>query len=846
MPITVGLCRFGYGGINMKYLFCLFLLLAVAACSGNQGGVTLAAFSDGKVSVIRSAYNQPALKVLNADSGIDADLKLFEAQGYIQAYDRFLQMDLIRRQGGGTLAEVFGDSSLDKDREVHGTGLPSAARKSLDRIQLEHPEVYQSLVAYSRGVNKFLEKLEENRPNWARIYRQYTKDAHYVPRQWEPLDSVIISEAVSFHLSSAVMPKATFGMIALGVASEFAHLPDVDDLTKFTEIWDLRPLENQFIVGNYRPKTSEAGSIQATMPHGRINKWASDYHPETMIKCRDLGFPFPPCKQRDLIGSNNWVVSKTFAGGEASFLANDPHLAITFPTVFYEIALDSTAAGGSYHVRGLSLAGVPGVLIGHNQAIGWGMTNLGADVDDIYIEEFNANRSATKFKGEWVKILEETQTIKVRQVDGSLRDEPFKYRVVPHHGPVLSEYHGALKESFGFVELLAQKKLGLSYRWTGHQGSSELIAILGINRATNYESFRSALKLFEVGAQNIVYADKEGNIGYFAHGKFPIRKYVSKTLPPYVPVPGTGEYEWSGFREEAQVPQEYNPKTGRIVTANNDPFGQSHDPFLSQFDDYFGAGFSTGSRATRITELLDQKKGNINLKDIQSMQIDHLDMTARRFIALLREHGSAIELASDGASLLREKLLNWDLQSKRNQEQPLLFDIWLNSVTGDFMQTVLADLPDQLTKPFRLSTLTIKSAYHRLADSLQQGDMKVGTEALKRTLEAAAEVVEKDGLWGSHWGSRNRLIFKNPLEGIVPTFAVLPIERDGAWDTVDVAGDGVGPNFRLSMSIKPGQPIEAYNVLPGGNYSIFEMNDMYRELFMWRDGGVRPLVAFQD
>jgi penicillin amidase len=237
------------------------------------------------------------------------------------------------------------------------------------------------------------------------------------------------------------------------------------------------------------------------------------------------------------------VVSREFAGGDTAFVSNDPHYRLSAPMLFQEAALDSTPAGGSLKVRGYSLVGVPGVLIGHNQKIAWGMTNLSADVDDIYVEVLDGKSQKTAWEGldsslndVYTALDEEDLTIQVRNGRGSLDPVPFKLRSIRKHGPVFSDHIPEVHKALEHIGKSQNLSLVATYRWVGHEKSSEFAAILGVNRASNFSEFKAALSDFRAGAQNLVFADVAGDIGYYGNGNFPNRPYASVAQAPFVPV----------------------------------------------------------------------------------------------------------------------------------------------------------------------------------------------------------------------------------------------------------------------------------------------------------------------
>jgi len=818
----------------------LVCLTSLLACSGEEGP---------KVNVQRGLYNQPAITVTSAPPG-KADEVLFENQGYVEAQDRFVQMDMLRRVSQGRISEIFGgDASRKRDLQMIAVGLPLSATRSLEKLRTRHPEAVIQLEAFARGVNRFIDEQMRDNTDLLRTYRRWTNQ-QYVIDAWQPIDSVSVAESISFFLSSNIQERLMIGKIASGFF-------DDEGFTKLASLFDTRPVENTFILD--AGKGAEAVPQKATL--GKHRPRVKQAFTEG-AHCVEKEYPFPPCARQGSYGSNNWVVSRQHAGGKKAYLANDPHLQLSSPNNFIELALDSTPAGGTIKTRGVNLPGVPGILIGHNQHIAWGITNNPADVDEVYIDELTEDESKVNLGGEKFAAIQSTPyKLKLRQVDGSLREEPISLREVPQHGLFVSDHFEELKP---VVEKISKKltpegqplvKTSLSYKWVGHTGTTEVAAILQLNRARNFDEFKSALNLIQAGAQNFVFADNAGNIGYYSHGDFPVRKFLNENLPPNVPLFGflDGSFEWEPeFRKE--VPQLYNPPAGRIVTANNDPYGATARKNYSE--DYFGNGFDIGTRAKRITELLDAKKGRLELDDMKRIQLDTKDLFALKAIQLMSQVKvqSILEL-SPRAKALKDSLIAYDGEARRERHEPVQVQFWLKALGRVYFKEILEkyaatetdatkglEKADELFDEMMGGLLAAKTIYHKLNDLLSpEVPDRAAVVLLQESLERAAEDLENNT---QTWGQTNRLSFFSPLTGIFPSVATAPIERDGSWATVNVAGKIHGPNFRMVMVLEEGKPIEGINVLAGGNYSPLQGGKWLNELMLWHDGKYRDLVPF--
>ena len=332
-----------------------------------------------------------------------------------------------------------------------------------------------------------------------------------------------------------------------------------------------------------------------------------------------------------------------------------------------------------YEVAGFSFAGVPGVIIGHNDRIAWGFTNTGPDVMDLFIEKVNPNNpNQYQMNGGWVNFQTRTETISVSG------DKPVTITVrSTDHGPVISDTYGPLantnidnapdfvpfKDRAG-IQLPAQYVIALE--WTALKPSSPFEAVWGFNKAQNWDDFRNAAKNFHVPAQNLIYADIDGNIGYQMPGDVPIRKSGDGRFP----VPGwTGQYDWTGYIPFDQLPYTYNPAEGYIVTANNQVAPNSYPYFIT-------ADWNYGFRANRIANLIKSAHGKIDLPYIQKMQGDDYDSNAETFVPLLQQLSDQFT-GNDAAAL--NLLKNWDYQAKSDSAPAAIFEaFWSHLLSNTF------------------------------------------------------------------------------------------------------------------------------------------------------------------
>ena len=598
------------------------LLLALVVLAGAFGvftvrrsfpqvdGVATVPNLGGEVSVVRDEVGVPHIY---AGSSHD----LYMAQGFVHAQERFFQMDFWRHIGAARLSEMFGDSTIDTDRFLRTLQLVAIAEEEFAGLSSEDRAV---LEAYAEGVNAYL-----SQQSGAALSLEYAvlglTNRSYEPEPWTPIDTMTWAKMMSWDLGSN-MDRELSRALGAGVVG----------VDRVEELWPPYPDDQPVIV--------DGGSAAAETPHPPLallpNESLTDLA-QQIERVRDL-----TGVSGAEIGSNNWVVagSKTETG--APILANDPHLSIQMPSIWFQVALHcvGTADGCPLDVAGFSFPGTPGVVIGHNDHIAWGVTNLAPDTQDLVIEKINpANPHQYEVNGAWVDMEVKTEEIVV--AGGPTETLETRWT---RHGPIISDTFGGLED---FDEAAAGVEVpdshGVALRWTSLQPTRLVESILDLNRATNWEEFRRAVSTWDIAAQNFVYADIEGNIGYQATGLTPIRSDGDGRWP----VPGwTDQFSWSGMVPFEELPSLYNPPSGFIVTANNAVVDDSY-PYLLTSD------WAYGYRAERIEEALAQND-SVTVEFMNQLQNDAKNVHAGELVPVLLEVPADTEAVRSVQEVLRE------------------------------------------------------------------------------------------------------------------------------------------------------------------------------------------------
>ena len=601
---------------------------------------------DGPVDIYRDNFGIPQIYASTTHD-------LFFAQGYVHAQDRFWQMDFWRHIGSGRLAEMFGEDQVDTDRFLRTLGWARVAQEELENMDTASRKILQS---YAEGVNAYLAG-----HRGSSLSLEYTIlrliNAGYRPEVWQPLHSQTWAKVMAWDLGG-------------NMDSEISRAVLLKELTpeQVNEIVPDYPADTPVIVAGGEGSMTSAG--QAAGQFGELAPVLRT------LRQRSTGLSALTGPGGAGIGSNDWVLSGERTASGKPLLANDPHLGVQMPSIWYQIGLHCTPKGPDcpYEVSGFSFAGAPGVIIGHNDRIAWGFTNANPDVQDLYIEKINPdNPDQYEANGQWVDMDLVEESIEVAGGDPI----PITIRYT-RHGPVVSDTYGSLEDFEARARAELPGRYAIALRWTALEPAYLLTTILKFNQAGSWDEFREAAREFAVPAQSLAYADIDGNIGYQLPGKIPMRANGDGTLP----VPGwTDEYEWTGYIPFEELPFLYNPPQGFIVTANNPVAGPDYPYLISTDWDY-------GFRARRVLEMIEEAPGPIGVEYAQQMQGDNKNLNAETLAPVLL----SIPLEDERLEQRRAILQDWDLQNHMNSAPAVLFEVFWRHLLADTFQD---DLPEE-------------------------------------------------------------------------------------------------------------------------------------------------------
>jgi penicillin amidase len=737
---------------------------------------------DSPVDIYRDGMGIPHIFASNLHD-------LFFAQGYVHAQDRFWQMDFWRHIGSGRLSEMFGKGQVETDTFLRTLGWRQVAEQEYAGLGAEPRAI---LDAYTAGVNAYISERGPVDLSLEYLILTGVLNPEYTIEPWTAVNSLTWGKAMAWDLRGNIDEEIERAILLKTLTPE-----------QVEELFPPYPQDHPVIVPEMGGSAVSQDESSQTETSGTFQLSTLNLQPLS-DKFSLLDPLLGPAGSG--IGSNSWAISGGLTASGMPLLANDPHLGIQMPSIWYQIGMHCRprSEACSYEMSGFSFAGVPGVVIGHNEQIAWGFTNVGPDVMDLYIEKVNPDDpNQYEVNGTWVDFEVRSETINVGGGD------PVEITVrSTRHGPVISESYGSLKDQVDLKEdpeaLPFREKAGInlpeeyavSLAWTALTPSTPFEAIWGFDKAQNWGEFREAASKFHVPAQNLLYADTEGNIAYQMPGDIPIRANGDGRYP----VPGwTDDYEWTGYIPFEEQPYALNPPSGFIVTANNQVNAWDY-PYLITTD------WNYGFRATRITEMIKSAPGKIDSDFIQSMQKDSKNLNAETLVPILL----AVDLDPELASLRDRTLGAWDYQDLDYSQPAALFErFWWNLL----MDTFRDDLPEDFwpgggsrwTEVMRELVTQPDSPWWDDKDSEAVVETRdaIFARAFEETVTQIKKEYGQDSANWISWGELHAATFRNATLGesgiglIEALFNRGPFVTGGGEDIVNATGWTVGESFEV-------------------------------------------------
>lgn len=729
---------------TLKYLVVTVLVLVVVcaawaswrshACLPQLDGTIKVAGLKAPVQVLRDAHGVPHLRAQSMN-----DLSF--AQGYVTAQDRLWQMDLSRRLADGELSEIFGKRTLELDIENRTLGFREASERAVRELD---PKALEFITAYTAGVNAFISTHRDHLPIEFALL-------HYQPRLWRDADSFGISLNMAKRLNTSWRSDLMRERIRSRVTPEL-----------YADLFpDRSPLDHPVAEAVSGPIKALHPNADGTLAPDLDSRADADLDPVlTALTCTNAAADLA-------VGSNNWVVSGAHTRSGKPLLSNDPHLGHSVPSIWYQIHLKAPGL----NVSGVSLPGGPLVIIGHNEWIAWGMTNTGPDVQDLYRESFKPGDPNQYLEtGQWVDADVRQENIKVR--GGS--DYQLTVRAT-RHGPIIRQ----------------NGEFGLALKWTALQPHALTVPFLKMNQALNWQEFKEALHSFTGPEQNIVYADVDGNIGYYAPAWVPVRKQGDGS----VPVPGdTDNFEWMGYIPFEDLPHAYNPPGGIIATANSRVVPDGYPYSITR-------EWAAPWRTARIFQLLESGE-NLTVADMLSIDMDTYSLEDEDLARELVAAGTARPPVTADAQYALSLLRSWDGEARLDSAATLVCEASRPQLLKRLLKPKLGD--DLSGYHWSLDMTFVDNVIQQQRTRwLPPGDADFNVTLMKSLEEAVRQIpqmVRSRDRAAWRWGETIPLTFHHPLDSIPLMGHLLdlgPFPQKGMATTVKATTPSAGPSMRM-------------------------------------------------
>lgn len=707
---------------------------------------------------------------------------LYFTQGYLTAKDRLWQMDLQTRAAAGRLSEVLGSATTEMDRRNRRLGVGYGAEVNL-KTAMSDPVTREALLGYTAGINAYIRNLS------GKSKAIEFKLLGYEPEEWTPLKCMYMLEQMTMTLAGRSDDMAMTNLVQrLGeeaVKDLFPNYPLYKESPIIPEgtRWDFTPVPLP------EAKAAPLDSTNLTMTR----------HPVSEPTVEGLG-------------SNNWAISAEKSATGYPILANDPHLELTLPSIWYQVQLTTP----TMNVYGVSLPGIPGVVIGFNQNVAWGVTNVDADVMDLYQIKFrDTTRSEYWYDNQWRKTRKREEIIKVKG------QEPIREMVVyTHHGPVLhfegEDHHGP----------------SLAVRWIGHEPGNGFRTFYELNNARNYDDYRRAMTYYTGPAQNFVFADNSNNIAMTVNGKFPLKraqqgKFVLDGTQP--------SDDWSGWIPTAHNPHVKNPPRGFVSSANQ----SSTDP---SYPYYINWRFAPSERAIRINErLADMEQGTAD--SLRMLQNDNFSVLARTLLPTLMDYLKATPLnASQKAAF--QTLESWDYVNSPEAIAPSIFEEWVTTLGSAIWRDEFFSDSLAFRYPTRDRTLhlILNQPDARWFDNVRTPAKETIDDIIHGSFKAALDTLAiHHGPMSPQWQwAKVKDTQIRHLSRLLKPFNATPVRNGGGGSIVNATTKHHGPSWRMVVELGP-EP-KAYGLYPGGQSgnpaSPYYMNMLEK----WEKGELNELI----
>ena len=681
-------------------------------------------------------------------------------QGWLTARDRLWQMEFQTHVAAGRLAEIIGPGGLDLDRYHRRIGLPLAAERALQAAE-QHPVSREALASYADGVNAWIASLAP-----ADLPLEY-KILAYAPERWTPLKTALLMKSMALTLSGSNSERSmTVTREILGKAETDrlfpVHRPFTEPIVPAETEWDIPSLV-------HRVPPRELPSLA---------DW--EFTPGSEAEAEET---------EHATGSNHWAVDGSRTASGRPILAGDPHLPLSLPSIWYELQITTPL----YSAYGVSLPGSPGIIIGFNRNIAWAETNGESDALDQYLLKFrDGDFEHYLHDGEWKPVAWTTEKYRVR--GGKTVKEKIAWT---HHGPV--------PYLPGEEPLYSRLVPGAAMRWTAHDPSNEILAFLDLNRATDYDRFRSAIAHFDNPLQNFLFASKDGDIAIHHEGKLPLRRTGQGV---YLSDGTDSDDDWPGWIPRDQMPRVLNPARGYLGSANQNPVSAAYPHVL-------GSDFAPWERSARVFHLLDVMEA-VTPERMLAMQNDTVGLYARKLLPELIQALEGFE-GNEAERQALEILADWNHAYDADAIGPTIFDRWQRTLLGLTWSDDITDGDRTGRRPQRDTTLKLilddpHSPYFDDRETEEIEDFNAIARASFQT--AVLNLASEHGEPGEAW--RWSAVRPSRLDHLarIPGLGRSGLPTSGQYGVIRATTSTSGQSWRMVVAL--GEKPEAWGLYPGG------------------------------
>jgi penicillin G amidase len=718
------------------------------------------------------------------------DHDLYFMQGFLQARDRLFQMEMQTYDAAGRLSELIGPSLVERDRQSRRWGMVFGAEKAVAEVQKHEPS-WTIFKAYSSGVNAFISSLEPEQ------YPLEYKLLDISPEPWTPLKTALLLKNMTRTLAagnSDVSHSNTLAYFGPEFVEQFFDKDHdlLDPIIPASRVWDFERVPVR------RPDTLF------------VPKVAKSIQP----------FPVP-----EGIGSNNWAVSGEKTASGYPILSNDPHLRLTLPSIWYEIQLHAPGV----NTYGVSLLGAPGVVIGFNEQVAWGVTNVASDVLDWYEIRFeNQTKERYWHDEQWKATSKRIEEIHVRGGETIIDTV-----VYTHHGPVSEVSSANTNGQRTNGQEGSTEPIYHALRWIAHEPSNEIRAFYQLNRAKNYSEYVEALTHYQAPAQNFVFASTDGDIALWVNGRFPNKwdgqgRTVSDGTDPV--------YDWQGWIPREHHPYTKNPERGFVSSANQESTAPDYPYYM---DDVY-APFERGRRINeRLSEL-----ENITKEDMQALLMDNYSYHAAEILPSMLSWIQTDSLNATQSEVL-DSLRTWNYYNNASYRAPSVFRSWWYTLyEAILVDEYDADFP--LRTPARdrmVQQLKEDSNFWMVDHRSTEVVETIEDQATQSFISALNDLTEAYGVWSDDWDWG--WVMNNDIPHLTQTngLGVNDLYSSGGAESVNATRGSSGPSWRMIVELGP--EIKAWGVYPGGASGNPGSPNYDHMIESWRTGKLYELHFYK-